>query len=61
MAGKTYYTDELKPTSYYEVSFIKDDVKLTRVFDSEYQARMFTNKIKRSKQCHLVSYPLFNK
>lgn len=39
---------------------IKDQgLVLTKYFDSEYLCRKFVNKLKRSKKCLLVSYPLF--
>ncbi len=45
----------------YVVTFIVVDTKTTvsRRFTSEYLARKFVNKLKHSKRCRLVSYPLF--
>lgn len=45
----------------YKVSFLnKDKVSVTKIFDSPYKARLFINKLKRSKTCVLISYPVFN-
>lgn len=45
----------------YTVSFINaKKVNVTKTFDSLYKARLFVNKLKRSKTCVLISYPLFN-
>ena len=42
------------------VVFINDrGTRVEKVFDSEFQCRKFVNKLKRSKRCTLVSYPLF--
>lgn len=35
--------------------------RVTKTFDSEFLCRKFVNKLKRSKRCTLVSYPLFNR
>lgn len=45
----------------YEVSFIvlKTNNVVTKKFESEYLARRFINKVKRSKKCRLLSYPYF--
>ena len=44
----------------YKVTFLNEtNQKLTRGFDSEYLARKFVQKIKHSKRCTLISYPLF--
>lgn len=34
--------------------------RVTKHFESPYQCRQFVNKLKRSKKCALVSYPLFS-
>lgn len=34
--------------------------KIVRAFDSPYKCRQFVNKLKHSKKCTLVSYPIFN-
>lgn len=49
------------PPYYYNVTFIvrETGVTLTKSFESEYAAYKFTNKLKYSKRCILVSYPLF--
>lgn len=45
----------------YKVSFLNaKKVSVTKTFDSLYKARLFVNKLKRSKTCVLISYPLFN-
>lgn len=51
-----------QPTPYYyNVKFIirETGAKLTKSFESPYNARQFVNKLKHSKRCILVSYPLF--
>lgn len=57
---KTCYARETPPY-YYNVTFIVNATReqLTRSFDSEYLAWKFVNKLKHSKRCTLVSYPLF--
>jgi hypothetical protein len=48
------------PPAAYRVVFLNaSGERLVRVFDSEYQARVFTNKLKHSTRCTLVSYPNF--
>ena len=56
----TVYDGQPEPY-YYNVSFIINatGVKLTKSFESPYNARQFVNKLKHSKRCTLVSYPLF--
>ncbi len=34
--------------------------RCTREFDSEYLCRVFVNKLRHSKRCRLVSYPVFS-
>lgn len=42
------------------VVFINErGTRVTKTFDSAYLCRKFVNKLKRSKRCVLVSYPLF--
>lgn len=59
--GQTYYANHDQGTGYYKVTFIVNATreKLTRSFDSEYLAYKFVNKLRYSKRCTLVSYPLF--
>lgn len=50
------------PTPYnYNVRFLikATGVKLVKSFESEYMAYLFVNRMKRSKNCSLLSYPLF--
>lgn len=49
------------PPYYYNVTFTVNATRetLTRSFDSKYLAWKFANKLKHSKRCTLVSYPLF--
>ena len=55
------YATETPPYQH-NVTYIvkKTGVKLTKSFQSPYLARGFVNKLKRSKDCVLVSYPIFN-
>lgn len=59
-AQTDYFTRD-KGTGFYKVTFIVNDTlqKLTRSFDSEYQAWVFVNKLRHSKRCTLLSYPNF--
>ena len=56
----TVYDGQPEPY-YYNVRFIINatGVKLTKSFESPYNARQFVNKLKHSKRFTLVSYPLF--
>ena len=58
--NKTYYAGTA-PFSAYPVTFIVNETQelLTKPFDSHYLAWKFVNKMKRSKKCTLVSYPVF--
>lgn len=55
------YASDKKDVGYYTVTFVVNATgdRLTRGFDSEFQARAFVNKLKHSKKCTLTSYPLF--
>lgn len=57
---QTCYANEAPPY-YYNVTFIVNETgeKLIKSFDSEFLARKFVNKLRYSKRCTLVSYPLF--
>lgn len=56
----TVYYGQPEPY-YYNVRFIikATGVKLTKSFESPYNARQFVNKLKHSKHCVLLSYPNF--
>ena len=56
------YVEDVPYVGINDVVFIANDSgrKLVRQFNSPYQARAFVNKLKRSKRCTLVSYPMFN-
>lgn len=59
----TYYSREIQSLSgKFNVTFLVNASreKLTRSFDSQYQARVFINKLRHSKRCTLISYPIFN-
>lgn len=57
----TCYADQTPPY-YFNVTFIVKATgdKLTKSFESEYAAYQFVNRLKHSKRCVLVSYPLFS-
>lgn len=46
----------------YKVTYMVNNtgVKLTRSFMSPFSARKFINKMKYSKHCTLISYPIFS-
>lgn len=56
----TVYDGQPEPY-HYNVRFIvkASGARLTKSFESDYMAYKFVNKLKHSKQCVLVSYPLF--
>ena len=56
----TIYDGQPEPY-HYNVTFITNTVgvRLVKSFESERMARQFVNKLKRSKRCTLVSYPIF--
>lgn len=58
---KTCYANETPPY-YYNVTYIVNETreKLISSFECEYSAWKFVNKLKHSKKCTLVSYPLFS-
>lgn len=57
----THYSTNDTSSGYYKVCFVVNATKseLTRCFNSEYLARRFVNKLKHSKKCTLLAYPLF--
>lgn len=61
MAREAICYDNETPPYYYNVRFIVKEtgVGLTKSFDSEYMAYKFVNRLKHSKRCILVSYPIF--
>lgn len=62
MAGKTTYADSADDgLGFYKVTFRENKTNklLRRSFDSEYFCRRFVEKMKRSKKCTLLSYPVF--
>lgn len=56
---EVWYAEEDKGVGFFKVVFIANGRKLVRSFDSEYLARKFVEKVKRSRTCKLVSYPVF--
>lgn len=38
----------------------KSGVRVSKSFESEFLCRKFVNKLKHSKTCELISYPLFS-
>lgn len=45
----------------YKVAFLnRKKESVIKEFNSPYKARLFVNKIKRSKTCVLISCPVFN-
>lgn len=48
-------------SGYYKVTYIVNEsgVRITKGFESPYLARKFVLKLKHSKKCTLVSYPIF--
>jgi hypothetical protein len=46
----------------YEVTFVVNATKtrVTRKFSSPYLARKFVNKLRYSKRCTLLAYPVFD-
>ena len=59
--SQTCYLSNDEGTGYYKVVFFVPETgqKLVKSFDSEYMVRKFVNKLKHSRRCRLVSYPLF--
>lgn len=63
MAGNNVsYADKDESVGFLKVTYIvnKSGVRLTKGFDSEYLARKFVNKLRKSRVCTLVSYPIFH-
>lgn len=58
---KARYVDEpIKSGFHYTVTFLnKDRVQLARDFCSPYLAQKFVDKLRHSKTCTLISYPIF--
>lgn len=56
----TCYANETPPYPYNVTFMVKSTgAKLTKSFDSEYLAYKFTNKLRYSKTCTLISHPIF--
>lgn len=56
---KTYYENDRSAPSGYRVVFSnKQNTRLVRVFSSPFLARKFVNKLRHSKKCTLLSYPI---
>lgn len=55
----TYYIGEYHGHGY-SVEYLvhKSNTRLVRVFDSPYLARKFVNRLRHSKKCTLISYPI---
>ena len=63
MTGKTSYADAADDGfGFYKVTFRENGTGrlLRRSFDSEYFCRQFVEKLKRSRKCTLLSYPIFS-
>ena len=47
---------------FYKVEYIVNEsgVRVTKGFNSPFLCKKFLNKLKHSKKCKLVSYPVFN-
>ena len=61
-ASRTVYANQADDgLGFYKVVFINNKTKaeLLRTFDSEYFCREFVRKLKHSKTCTLLSYPLY--
>lgn len=62
MTGKTTYADANDDgLGFYKVTFRDNRTQalLKRSFDSEYFCRQFVQKLKRSRKCTLLNYPIF--
>ena len=62
MQAKTsYYNTQDDGLGFYKVTFRVNSTnkELLRSFDSEHFCREFVRKLKHSKRCTLLSYPLF--
>ena len=63
MENRTVYADDPHPPNggFYKVTYLVNETrtKLTRSFDSPYEASCFVRKLRRSGKCTLISAPLF--
>lgn len=61
MERDTRYFEDAGALGCFDVVFIARDSgrKLVKSFESPYLARKFVEKVRRSKKCTLVSYPIF--
>lgn len=59
--AKTSYARENECVGMYNVTFLVNETRerLTRSFDSPVFAKEFVRKLKHSKRCTLLSFPLF--
>lgn len=56
---KTVYASAATQSGTYEVTFINArGERLTNKYSSPYQARKFINKLRHSRKCILISYPI---
>lgn len=62
MGNNVCYAENDTSAGHLKVTYIvnKTGVRLTKGFDSEYLARNFVNKLRKSRVCTLVSYPIFH-
>ena len=60
MSNRAFYMDEDDGDGYYAVVFLvlDENKKLIRRFNDSYKARLFVNKLKRSKKCRVLSCPI---
>ena len=62
MGQDTKYFEDVDSLGCFDVVFISRESgrKLVRQFNSPVFAKQFVRKVKRSKKCDLISYPLFD-
>lgn len=59
--GASYLDESDDGSGFYKVTFRENKTNrlLLRTFDSEYFCRKFVQKMKHSRRCTLLNYPLF--